>query len=224
MSDHKKNVPFVVHFYAKVGTPELIFFIGLILLFFIPFIFPDLNEIVISIIFSFFVFSLQYFVVASEAKYPRQLNVFIAFLLLIYWLKSLDIVQSSLFHFIAEFTILLISFYFVFKSVFSNKDADINTLFASISGYILLGIMFGITTFLYQEAFPESYSAINMTNKHDSYYYSFTTMSTLGYGDVVPISTGAKGLAILITLTGQFYIVVIMGIIVGKVLKPNSKL
>jgi len=223
MPEHKKKAPFVVNFYAKVGTPELLFFIGLMLMFFVPFIFPKLNEIVISILFSIYVFAVQYFVVASEAKYPRQLNLFIAFLLLLYWLKSLGIVQSSLFHFIAEFTILLISFYFVFKSVFSNKDADINTLFASISGYILLGIMFGISTYLYQEAFPDSYKAISMENKHDSFYYAFTTMSTLGYGDVVPLSTGAKGLAILITLTGQFYIVIIMGIIVGKVLKPNQK-
>jgi hypothetical protein len=46
-------------------------------------------------------------------------------------------------------------------------------------------------------------------------YFSFVTMTTLGYGDILPVSAIARGLAYLQAVAGQFYIAVLVAGLVG---------
>ena len=46
-------------------------------------------------------------------------------------------------------------------------------------------------------------------------YYSFVTLTTLGYGDIVPVSPSARALATLEALTGQLYLTVLVARLVG---------
>ena len=46
-------------------------------------------------------------------------------------------------------------------------------------------------------------------------YYSFITLTTLGYGDIVPVSPSARSLATLEALTGQLYLTVLVARLVG---------
>ncbi len=46
-------------------------------------------------------------------------------------------------------------------------------------------------------------------------YYSFVTMTTLGYGDIVPVNPAARMLSVLQALTGQLYLVVLVARLVG---------
>jgi hypothetical protein len=46
-------------------------------------------------------------------------------------------------------------------------------------------------------------------------YYSFVTMSTLGYGDITPISNSARSLSLLEAVVGQLYIAVLIARLVG---------
>ena len=47
------------------------------------------------------------------------------------------------------------------------------------------------------------------------FYYSFVTMTTLGYGDIVPVSSAARGLATLQAVVGQLYLAVLVARLVG---------
>src|SRR6476620_3025377 len=49
-------------------------------------------------------------------------------------------------------------------------------------------------------------------------YYSFITLTTVGYGDVTPLSTPARTCAWLEALTGQFYLAVLVAGLVGALL------
>jgi hypothetical protein len=46
-------------------------------------------------------------------------------------------------------------------------------------------------------------------------YYSFVTMSTLGYGDITPISNPARSLSLLEAVVGQLYIAILIAKLVG---------
>jgi hypothetical protein len=46
-------------------------------------------------------------------------------------------------------------------------------------------------------------------------YYSFTTLATLGYGDVTPVTAGARALSVLEGITGQLYLAVLIARLVG---------
>ena len=100
---------------------------------------------------------------------------------------------------------------------------DVNTLIAAISGYLLIGISLGLIVFIMQTVHSDSFSFTGKITPFDTNYYCFVTMSTLGYGDILPLSKSAKGLSIIITLIGQFYMVIVMGMIIGKLLSPKEK-
>jgi hypothetical protein len=206
----------IIQFYARMGAPETIFFISLVSLFFIPFITDIQGRLLNSFLFTFFILSLYYLIhsLNPKRKFLFIIPLFIA--LVASWLKhfglSIPMVVDSFF----EVVIMMISFYFIFKSIFNTKSININTLMAAISGYLLIGIGFGQIVHVFESFNATSFSFKEAASMHESYYYSFVTMSTLGYGDVVPLTVRAKGLAILITLTGQFYMAVVIGIIIGK--------
>jgi hypothetical protein len=47
-------------------------------------------------------------------------------------------------------------------------------------------------------------------------YFSFTTLTSLGYGDITPSSDAARSLAVLESLFGQFFIAILIGELIGK--------
>jgi voltage-gated potassium channel Kch len=54
-------------------------------------------------------------------------------------------------------------------------------------------------------------------------YFSFITLLTIGYGEIVPVSDLAQKAAILVALIGQFYIVILTAIVVGKYINQYAQ-
>lgn len=52
-------------------------------------------------------------------------------------------------------------------------------------------------------------------------YFSFTTMSTTGYGDLTPATSLGRSLAVLEMLIGQIYLVTVVGLLVGNIGRPR---
>ncbi len=109
----------------------------------------------------------------------------------------------------------------VLLSVIADKRVTFNTLCGAISGYLLIGLLW---SFIYATAYHVQAEAFNFTHmiekSFDSHiqrfiYYSFVTLSTLGYGDVVPISNVAKTFAWLEAVVGQIYLTVWIAQLVG---------
>jgi voltage-gated potassium channel Kch len=49
----------------------------------------------------------------------------------------------------------------------------------------------------------------------DLLYFSYVTLATLGYGDVVPITDGARSLAVLEALGGTVYLAILVARLIG---------
>lgn len=132
------------------------------------------------------------------------------------------IVFSSVLRFAMLILFLLITIHLIAK-VFKSKKVDENVIYASIAGYIMIGLMASILCWLVNWLHPNSYSIpYESTRIIDFAYYSFVTMSTLGYGDVTPITEASRSLAIFITLIGQFYMTVLIALLIGKFLSQKK--
>jgi hypothetical protein len=112
----------------------------------------------------------------------------------------------------------------MFKLIIKAKTVDAEVVINSISGYLLMGLSWAILIGIWIGAFPGSFNfGGTQTNEFfDAMYYAFVTMTTLGYGDMLPVSMAAKSFGMLISVTGAFYTTIVLGMIVGKYISNQN--
>ena len=91
--------------------------------------------------------------------------------------------------------------------------------------YLLLGLGFAHLYCILKAAVPGSFRASDeiLAQIRDEgrvhfqlTYFSFVTLTTVGYGDIAPAQEGARGLAVVEAMLGQFYMAVLLGELIGK--------
>ena len=95
-------------------------------------------------------------------------------------------------------------------------------IYAAICAYLLIGYAWAFGYALFDEFQPGSFASPTPLAQGDYVnrviemrYFSFITLATVGYGDIVPRSSGARTMAILEAIVGQFYLVALIGRLVG---------
>ncbi|HOK28468.1 MAG TPA: ion channel [Methanomassiliicoccaceae archaeon] len=108
---------------------------------------------------------------------------------------------------------------FLFLSLFKRKEVTTTTLWEAVTVYILIGMtwasVYTILEIIYPGSFVDSANPSESMNFHTSMYYSFVTLATLGYGDIVPVTQEARGLVIVEVLTGVLYMAILISRLVG---------
>lgn len=110
----------------------------------------------------------------------------------------------------------------VLHYVFTRRELDSDSLFATVLAYTLIAVVFAQVYTLLAIWDPASFSAaVSFAEQtpdqvHASLlYYSLITLATVGYGDVLPVSATARTLAVLEATVGLFYVAVIVAVFVG---------
>jgi amino acid transporter len=104
------------------------------------------------------------------------------------------------------------------------KKVNTEVILGSVIGYLLLGIIYSIFIAFIMQNDPAAFNVSledgktgnEPVNTSVPLYFSFVTLATLGYGDVLPLKPYTRSLMTLITITGQFYIAIIVALLVGK--------
>ena len=101
--------------------------------------------------------------------------------------------------------------------VFTRREAvTTDVLIGGINVYLLVGLGFGAAHEALSLMMPAAYSGLDAsTTGYDAIYFSFVTLTTLGYGDVTPVSMGAKMLSFLEGVVGQLYLAVFLARLVA---------
>jgi hypothetical protein len=102
---------------------------------------------------------------------------------------------------------------------FFRQDAiNREVIFGALVVYLLMGLMWGYGYTLLEHLLPGSFthpaniSELDVTTFD---YFSFVTMTTLGYGDIIPASEPAKAMVTTQAVTGQVYLAVLVARLVG---------
>jgi ion channel len=107
------------------------------------------------------------------------------------------------------------------RSVFRRGVVDAERIYAALSVYLLAGLMFGVAYHAMESVWPGS---LRLTSGEPtaaslglmtSIYFSFVTLATLGYGDVVPLSSLARATAMLEAVGSQLYLAVLIARLVS---------
>lgn len=102
----------------------------------------------------------------------------------------------------------------------SSVEVDSEHVFAALNAYLLVGVFGGAICVALESAMPGSLFVqgkpfTDGIPMGDAIYFSFVTLATLGYGDIVPVTPIARGFAVFEAIAGQFYLAVLVGRLVG---------
>ncbi|MEI7897274.1 MAG: ion channel [bacterium] len=118
----------------------------------------------------------------------------------------------------------LVIVFLLLKQIATAKEVNAEIILGAMIGYLLLGIIFSIFLTIIMQNDPSAFNiplAVNQLpgnepNVSTPLYYGYVTLATLGYGDIVPLKPYTRSLSTLIAISGQFYIAIIVALLVGK--------
>jgi len=121
---------------------------------------------------------------------------------------------------------------FMIRHIARSQRVTLTIIINSINGYLLIGVLgallLAMTEIVQKFFFHVNTGTINFAGDaaaefHDYLYFSFVTLTTLGYGDITPVSALAKSLTIVIAISGQLYLTILIAMLVGKYLsRPGT--
>lgn len=113
----------------------------------------------------------------------------------------------------------------ILRAIFRHPSVSIDSIFGAVCAYLLIGVAWGTAYSVVEAVHPHSFRAADektaaaIDNEELRspilIYYSFITLTTVGYGDITPASPAARTLTWLEAMTGQFYIAVLVSALVG---------
>jgi hypothetical protein len=126
--------------------------------------------------------------------------------------------------------LLLVAFVVVnlLRFVLRAPSVNAEVLCASISAYLMLGLIWTMAYWLVDQLTPGRAFSFNTNagrqsmNGFNAFYFSFITLSTVGYGDITPLSRIARWLAAMEAMTGLLYVAVLIARLISLYSTPKS--
>jgi hypothetical protein len=115
------------------------------------------------------------------------------------------------------------------NDVLFGGPIDTNRLFGAVCVYLLLGLVWGLAYALHDVTTPGPVLNNLSVSSTDAYmggfiYHSFVTLTTLGYGDIIPLTPLARTLTYLEAIFGQLYLTILVAALVGRLLGSSNPL
>ena len=149
--------------------------------------------------------------------------------LLAHWLHHFrpDLIPPEIF-LVGAIAVVVLVIASLLRFVMTASAVDMEVLCAGISAYLLLAVAWTFGYWLVAELVPDAF-AFNASIKgemsikgFDGLYFSFVTLTTLGYGDISPVSKVARMLAGMEAVTGPLYLAVLIAHLVAVRATPKS--
>ncbi|NQU34266.1 MAG: two pore domain potassium channel family protein [Bacteroidetes bacterium] len=177
---------------------------------------PELYSITVSGIFFAAVISIS-------DRHIRYL--YFAVILTIFTWVSTYLRLDFILHLTSFITIIFFIYIIVISIIRISGSNDVGSLefLRSVNMYFLIGIVGAI---VFRTLYATDPSSINISDKDvlastDLVYFSFETITTLGYGDITPNSPLAKNVAVFLSFAGQLYLTMIIALLMGKYLQGS---
>jgi amino acid transporter len=117
------------------------------------------------------------------------------------------------------------------RSLLKHREVTRETISLSVSVYLLIGLTWGLLYILLFELQPHAFSNIHLasqsTNPQPSFpvliYFSLTTLATVGYGDITPLTLQARYAAVAEAISGQFYLAILVARLVAIQMNQSAR-
>jgi voltage-gated potassium channel len=127
---------------------------------------------------------------------------------------------AGIFHLLVTLAFFIGAAYMAGKQVLFSGTINGNTIAGSVAIYLLMGLIWATLYLLLLEFIPAPFTGLEvMDNWADNFgnavYYSYITLTTVGYGDISPTSPLSHTVVYLEAISGSFYMAIVVASLVG---------
>ena len=213
--------------FLTISSSALLLFV-IFIIFFVPFFPIGLHKFLYSVSYTI-VFLLSALVLS---KYRSKILSLAVIIIIIEWDSEIFnlpiLIKISLIINILFFILIVV---LIILQIAQAKTVTPQVIMESINGYLMLGLAFSILIAFVCAIDPNAFNFKHLAEEIDPFvsyasnyiYFGFVTLTTLGYGDVVPLTPIAKSLSNFISVSGQMYVAVIIAVLVGKYLSQKNQ-
>ncbi len=131
----------------------------------------------------------------------------------------LDKVEFEFIHILLLLCFFLLTLKPAVEQALFSGHVTSNSIIGSICIFLLLGLVWTMLYLLLAEFIPGAFSGVEVTNWKQNFpdfiYFSFVTLTTLGFGDLLPVSPIARFLVYMEAVVGVFYMAIVVSSLVG---------
>ncbi|HEY5715755.1 MAG TPA: ion channel [Psychromonas sp.] len=157
--------------------------------------------------------------------FKTSIGIVLATLLITTVIAILDKVELEFIHLLLMLVFFTLSVKLAFQQALFSGEITINHIVGSICIFLLLGLIWAVLYLLLMELIPVSFSGIEQgswkVNFSDFIYFSFVTLTTLGFGDLLPKAPLARFLVYMEAVVGVFYMAIVVSSLVGAALNSS---
>lgn len=134
----------------------------------------------------------------------------------------LDIIFSTLFLLCCVLATLIY--------IFRSEQVTLDTIFAAVMTFLLLAFIYSLFYQFILALSPHAFKLPSAVPPHpyrffqnDMIYFSLVTITTLGYGDIVPVTPVARMISVVEAITGHFYVAILVAWLVGMFISQSIR-
>jgi hypothetical protein len=119
--------------------------------------------------------------------------------------------------------VLLFAVVVIVHRVLSFNTVTIQSIYGVLSAYLIIGLMFAAFYAAIDHLTGHAFFVSGQDNTQNYQYFSFTTLTTLGYGDFTAAQNGGRAIAVLEALTGQIFLATLVARLVAAYRSPGER-
>jgi len=142
---------------------------------------------------------------------------------------ALELLHLYYLHLILLFCFYLWAIWLAGKQVLfaDTKTVDANRIVGAICIYLLMGLIWTLMYLFIAQAIPGAFNGVEQLVWYDNFadvaYYSYVTLTTLGYGDISPVAPIARFLVYMEAVVGVFYMAILVASLIGVGISESNK-
>jgi hypothetical protein len=216
----------LTHFWDEDKSLTVMFVLLLSFIFvLVPALSPGrFGQVAVKVVYSAMLLS-AIFSIAKSKKFLTVVSIFAIISFFINWLSDIEPTTPVLIaHDLGSIFFDVFFAWAILIKTFKQGEITYQRIEGSIVVYLLLGLIFAsVFHAVYLFAGPTSFNNIKGDNFKEFLYFSFTSLTTMGYGDITPVHPLARSLANFEALMGQLYPAILIARLVSMEFDASVK-
>lgn len=164
---------------------------------------------------------------SSSTLFRTSIGILLAVIVVVVLGIVLEELKLYYLHLLILFIFYVWAIWLAMKQVLFSGAIDFNKIVGAICIYLLMGLIWALMYLFLAQSIPGAFNGLEQLVWYDNFanvaYYSFVTLTTLGYGDISPVTPIARFLVYMEAVVGVFYMAILVASLIGVGINESQK-